>query len=73
MTITEKVSSAIIPATTVTRINRKGQWEIEDGNYMRKIEERALEARIAELERRVNMFQTMVLKEKAKKMVQLDA
>ena len=63
LTITEKISSAIIPATTVTRINRKGQLEVEDGNY---IKERALEARIAELEKRVNMFQTMVLKEKAK-------
>ena len=36
LTITEKVSSAIIPAATVTRINRKGNLEIEDGNYMRK-------------------------------------
>ena len=60
LTITEKISSAIIPATTVTRINRKGQMDIEDGNYIRKIEERALEARIAELEKRVNMFQTLV-------------
>ena len=66
LTITEKVSSAIIPAATVTRINRKGNLEIEDGNYMRKIEEKALEARIAEVEKRLNMFQTMVLKEKVR-------
>ena len=66
LTITEKISSAIIPATNVTRINRKGQLDIEDGNYVRKIEETASEAMIAELEKRVNMFQTMFLKEKAK-------
>ena len=66
LTITEKISTAIITAATVTRINRKGNLEIEDGNYMRKIEENALEARIAEVEKRLNMFQTMVLKEKAR-------
>ena len=63
-TITEKISSAIIPAATVTRINRKGNFEIEDGNYIRKIEEKALEARI--VEKRLNKFQTMVLKEKVR-------
>ena len=63
LTITQKITSAIIPATTVTRINRKGQLEVEDGNYIKK---RTFEARIAELEKRVNMFQTMVLKERAK-------
>ena len=66
LTITEKISSAIIPAATVTRINRKGQLELEDGNYMKKIEEQAFEARIANLEKHVNMFQTLILKEKAK-------
>ena len=34
-----------------------------DGIY---IKERVLEARIAELDKRVNMFQTMVLKERVK-------
>ena len=53
LTITEKISLAVFPATTVTRINRKGQLELQDGNYM-KIEERALEARIADLQRCMN-------------------
>ena len=66
LTITERISSAIIPAATVTRINRKGKLELEDGNYMKKIEEQAFEARIANLEKRVNMFQTLILKETAK-------
>ena len=44
----------------------KGNLEIEDENYMREIEEKALEARIAEIEKRLNMFQTRVLKEKAR-------
>ena len=66
LTMTEKISSAVIPATTVTRINRKGNLEIEDRNYMRNNEEKALEAEIVEIEKRLNMFQTMVLKEKVR-------
>ena len=31
LTLTEKLSSAIILAATITRINRRGQLEIEDG------------------------------------------
>ena len=62
LTLKEKLSSAIIPATTITRINRRGQLEIEDG----RIEEETFEARINNLEKRVNMFQTLLLKEKAK-------
>ena len=37
--------------------------ELEDGIY---IKERVLEARIAELEKCVNMFQTMFVKEKTR-------
>ena len=62
LTITEILSSAIIPATTITRINRREQLEIENG----RIEEETFEARITNLEKRVNMFQTLLLKEKAK-------
>ena len=62
LTITEKLSSAIIPATTITRINRREQLEIENG----RIEGETVEARITILEKRVNMFQTLLLKEKAK-------
>ena len=57
LTITEKITLALIPVTTVKRINRKGQMEVEDENYSK---EKALEARITELEKRVNKFQTMV-------------
>ena len=62
LTIMEKLSSAIIPATTITRINRREQLEIENG----RIEEETVEARITILEKRVNMFQTLLLKEKTK-------
>ena len=61
LTIIEKISSAKIPATTVTRVNRKGQLDLEEGIH---IKEKVLEARITELEKRVNMFQTMFIKEK---------
>ena len=33
VTITEKISTAVIPATPVTRINRKGILGIEDGSH----------------------------------------
>ena len=33
LTIMEKISTAIIPATTVSRINRKGNLGIEEGNH----------------------------------------
>ena len=57
-----RCSSAIILAVTITRINRRGQLEIEDG----RIEEETFEARITNLEKHVNMFLTLLLKEKAK-------
>ena len=62
LSITEKLSSAIIPATAITRLNRREQREIETG----RIEEETIEARIINLEKRVNIFQTLLLKEKEK-------
>ena len=47
----------------MTRINKKGNMDIENG---RTTKEKALEARIVEIEKRLNMFQTMVLREKAR-------
>ena len=62
LSITEKLSSAIIPATTITRLSRREQREIESG----RLEEETIEVRIINLEKRVNMFQTLILKEKEK-------
>ena len=62
LSITEKLSSAIIPATAITRLNRREQREIESG----RIEEETIEVRIINLEKRVNMFQTLLVKEKEK-------
>ena len=53
LSITEKLSSAIIPATTITRLSRREQREIESG----RLEEETIEVRIINLEKRVNMFQ----------------
>ena len=66
ITITEKIRTAVIPATTVSRINRKGNLDVEDGSNTRIDKEKALEARIIEIEKRLNMFQTMVLREKVR-------
>ena len=58
--ITEKLSSVIIPATTITRVSRREQREIESG----RLEEETIEIRIVNLEKRVNMFQALIIKEK---------
>ena len=62
LSITEKLSSAIIPATTITRLSRREQMEIESG----RLEEETIEVRINNLEMRVNVFQTVLVKEKEK-------
>ena len=66
LTITEKISTAIIPATTVSRINRKGNLGIEEGNHAMTDADKALEVRINEIEKRLNMFQAMVMREKVR-------
>ena len=43
MTITEKISTAVIPATAVSRINRKGKMMEEQGNNLVNNVERTLE------------------------------
>ena len=52
LSITEKLSSSIIPATTITRLSRREQKKIESG----RLEEETIEVRINNLEKRVNMF-----------------
>ena len=66
LTITEKISSAVIPATTVSRINRKGKLSIEEGRYSMENVDKVLEARINEIEKCLNMFQAMVMREKVR-------
>ena len=61
LSITEKISSVIIPATTITRMNRKEQREVESGNF-----EESIELRVNELEMRMTMFQTVLVKGKEK-------
>ena len=57
LSATEKLSSIIIPATTITRLSIREQQEVENGR---------LEVRIVALEKRFNMSQTLVIKEKEK-------
>ena len=63
LTIIEKISTAVIPATTVSRINRKGNLGIEEGNHAMTDADKALEVRINEIEKRLNMFQAMVMRD----------
>ena len=64
LTITEKISTAVIAATTVTRINRKGNLNEDEGDDPKREEE--LETRIFEMEKRLNNFQAMILRDKAR-------
>ena len=61
LSLTEKLSSAILPATTITRLNKKKQNEVENGNF-----EESIELRMTDLETRMTMFQTVFVKEKEK-------
>ena len=66
LTITEKISTAVIPATTMTRINRKGTMNEEEGSHPMEKADKDLEARIYEIEKRLNNFQAMVMRKKAR-------
>ena len=62
LSATEKLSSIIIPATTITRLSIREQREVESG----RLEEETFEVRMVTLEKRVNMIQTLIIKEKEK-------
>ena len=66
LTITEKISTAVIPATSMARINRKEKMTDVEGSYPMKHLNRDLERRIYEIEKRLNNFQAMVMRDKAK-------
>ena len=57
LSVTQKLSSVFIPATTITRLSIREQRDIETGR---------LEARMVTLEKSVSRIQTMVIKEKEK-------
>ena len=56
LTITEKISTAVIPETSMARIKRKETMTEEEGSYSRKNLDRDLEARIYEIEKSLNNF-----------------
>ena len=57
LSVTQKLSSMFIPATTITRLSIQEQRDVETGR---------LEARMVTLEKSVSRIQTMVIKEKEK-------
>ena len=56
----------LIPATTMTRINRKGTMNEEEGSHPIEKFDRDLETRIYEIEKCLNNFQAMVMRNKAR-------
>ena len=63
---TEKISTGVIPATSMARIKRKETMTEVEGSYSMKNFNRDLEVRIYEIEKRLNNFQAMVMRDKAK-------
>ena len=61
LSLTEKISSAILPATAITRMNRKKQNEVETGSF-----EESIELRMTDLETQMTMFKTVFIREKEK-------
>ena len=66
LTITEKISTAVIPATSMARINRKEIMTEAERSYPLKHLNRNLEQRIYEIEKRLNSFQAMAMRDKAR-------
>ena len=61
LSITEKLSSAILPVTTITRLNKRKQNEVENGSF-----EESIELRMTDLETQMTMFKTVFVREKEK-------
>ena len=57
LSITEK----LLPATTITRLNKKKQNEVETGSF-----EESIELRMTDLETQMTMFKTVFVREKEK-------
>ena len=63
LSLTEKISSAILPATTITRMNKKKKNEIETGRF-----EESIELRMTDLENQMTMFKTVFIRNTEKNM-----
>ena len=61
LSLTQKISSAILPATTITRTNKKKNKELENGCF-----EETIEMRMTDLETQMTMFKTVFVREKEK-------
>ena len=61
LSLTEKISSAILPATTITRMNKKKNKELENGNF-----EETIEMRMTDLETQMTMFKMVLIRDTEK-------
>ena len=67
LTITKKISTAVVPATSIARINQNQIMTEGEGSYpTMKHTNRSLEQRIYEIEKRLSNFQAMVMRGKAR-------
>ena len=56
LSLTEKISSAILPATTITRMSKKKNKELENGTL-----EETIEMRMTDLEAQMTIFKTVLI------------
>ena len=61
LSLTEKISSAILPAATITRMNKKKNKELENGSF-----EESIELRMTDLETQMTMLKTVFIRDTEK-------
>ena len=61
LSLTEKISSAILPATTITRMNKKKNKELENGSF-----EETIDMRMTDLEDQMTIFKTVFIRDTEK-------
>ena len=61
LSLTEKISSAILPATTITRMNKKKNKKLENGSF-----EESIKLRMTDLETQMMMFKTVFIRDTEK-------
>ena len=61
LSLTEKISSAILPATTITQMSKKKNKELENGSF-----EETIEMRMTDLENQMTMFKTVFIRDTEK-------
>ena len=66
LSITEEISTAVVPASSITKIKRNQASTDEEGSHQMRRNNRSLEERIYDIETRLNNFEALMMREKAR-------